>query len=102
MGPSHTHSPPPPPPPSAGTKGGEGRAADAYKEHGRHPPSRAPLPPAAPPRALTRPRAARATHVPHASQEPAMPHTLTPTYRDATGALHHVRVEPAPCGCWRV
>ena len=31
-----------------------------------------------------------------------MPHRLTPTYRDATGAVHHVRVEPAPCGCWRV
>ena len=31
-----------------------------------------------------------------------MPHELTPRYRDASGALHHVCVDRAPCGFWRV
>jgi len=31
-----------------------------------------------------------------------MPHELTPRYRDAGGALHHVCVDRAPCGFWRV
>ena len=31
-----------------------------------------------------------------------MPHELTPRYRDAGGAVHHVCVDRSPCGFWRV